>query len=77
VTKRELVLARHRRHALVAHEVALGQLLQALLSGLTVAVIESRHGAGPKDLADHGGVAQQRFAVGRQFVNAGGDQRLQ
>ena len=41
-----------------------------------VALAHLRDRAGPEDLPDDGGVGEHRLRVGRQRVQAGGDQRL-
>ena len=40
-----------------------------------LALADGRHRARPEGAADHGGVGEQRLALGSEQVEAGGDER--
>jgi hypothetical protein len=71
-----LALTGHRTRAGGADELLARQLVQRLLDLAGVAAPHFGQCPGPEHLADHGRVLQQALALGREGVEAGGDQRL-
>ncbi len=70
------LLPLHRAVAGGPHQLLARQLVEGELDVARVALSHAGESSGPEHLADHGGVLEHALALGRERVQAGGDQGL-
>ena len=71
-----LTLALDRRPSLATEEVLARERVQALLDRGPITTVHLRDGSRPEDLAEDGGILEQRLLLRLEAVEPGGDDAL-